>query len=91
MGWDGSGQITSGPVVSSRFDPSRVVGAGGCVGAGVHEGGGSRAASAESRIENRNRSRCLVLSCLPLQAGPEISPASSLCASERTGGPARLT
>lgn len=77
--WDGMGQITSGRLVSSRPESSRVgVGAG----AGVHEGGGSRAASAESRIENRNRSRCLVWSCLaspclslPLRAGPVISPA----------------
>lgn len=87
--WDGMGQITSGRLVSSRPESSRVgVGAG----VGVHEGGGSRAASAESRIENRNRSRCLVWSCLaspclslPLRAGPVISPARvPMC--ERAGG-----
>lgn len=91
--WDGMGQITSGRLVSSRPESSRVgVGAG----VGVHEGGGSRAASAESRIENRNRSRCLVWSCLaspclslPLRAGPVISPARVPMCERAGGGPAK--
>lgn len=96
MRWVGSDHLRS---IGVRVDPSRVVGVRGCAGmcvrVCVHEGGGSRAASAESTIENRNRSRCrrLGLSCLslPLQAGAELSPARvPVCEPADGWGPARL-
>lgn len=95
-GWDEMGRVRSPQVDwrSSRPESSRGC-AWVCGYVCVHEGGGSRAASAESTIENRNRSRCrrLGLSCLslPLQAGAELSPARvPVCEPADGWGPARL-
>lgn len=100
MRWVGSDHLRS---IGVRVDPSRVVGVRGCAGmcvrVCVHEGGGSRAASAESRIENRNRSRCrrLGLLVLPFSASAgwgrtlSLSPARvPVCGPADRWGPARL-